>query len=34
MKILIEKIDKSTVLTAVVFYLCLDVKQVKDLFET
>lgn len=33
MKILIEKIDKTRVLTAVIFYLCLDDKQVKDVFE-
>lgn len=33
MKILIEKIDKSRKLTAVIFYLCVDDKQVKDVFE-
>lgn len=34
MKVLIEKIDKTRVLKAVIFYLCLDDKQVKDMFET
>lgn len=34
MKVLIEKIDKTKVLTAVIFYLCLGDKQVKDVFET
>ena len=33
MKILIEKIDKSRILTAVIFYLCINNKQVKGIFE-
>lgn len=34
MKVIIEKINKARVLTAVIFYLCLDDKQIKDVFET
>lgn len=33
MKILIEKIDKTRILTAVIFHLCIDEKKVKDIFE-
>ena len=33
MKILIEKIDKTRILTAVIFHLCIDEKKAKDVFE-